>query len=79
LDRGWRHGDLDRGSRRAGGWHIRGSNGRHTMYCDCDPAMQGVSGSAADGAAGVRDLLAAYLKGPSLKTVVLEASVVSMK
>ena len=37
------------------------------------PTMQGMSGSAADAASGLRDLIAKYLNGPSLKIVSLEA------
>ncbi len=37
------------------------------------PTVQGVTGSAEDAAAGVRDLIAKYLAGPSTKVVALEA------
>ena len=37
------------------------------------PIVQGVPGSASDAAAGLRDLFASYLTGPSLKVVPLEA------
>ena len=37
------------------------------------PVVQGVPGSAPDAAAGLRDLFAGYLTGPSLKVVPLEA------
>jgi hypothetical protein len=37
------------------------------------PTVEGVSGSAVDAASGLRDLIAKYLKGPSLKVVSLEA------
>ena len=41
------------------------------------PTVQGISGNAADAAGGVRDLMAKYLSGPSLKAVVLEALLAS--
>lgn len=37
------------------------------------PQIDGTPGSAVDASNGVRDLLASYLQGPSIKTVVLEA------
>lgn len=37
------------------------------------PVVQGVPGSAVDAAAGVRDLMSAYLTGPKLKVIPLEA------
>jgi hypothetical protein len=37
------------------------------------PAVQGVPGNAEGAASGVRDLLAKYLTGPSLKVVILES------
>jgi hypothetical protein len=36
------------------------------------PVVQGVPGSAVDAAAGVRDLMSGYLRGPKLKVVALE-------
>jgi len=37
------------------------------------PSVQGVDGPAANYGAGVRDLFASYLTGPSIKTITLEA------
>ena len=37
------------------------------------PTVQGMSGSAVDAASGLRDLIARYLNGPSLKVVSLDA------
>lgn len=37
------------------------------------PSVQGVDGPAANFGAGVRDLFASYLTGPSIKTITLEA------
>jgi hypothetical protein len=37
------------------------------------PVVQGMTGNAADAATGVRDLIAGYLSGPSVKLVSLEA------
>ena len=37
------------------------------------PTLEGVPGNAADAANGVRDLIASYLQGPTIKVVVLEA------
>ncbi|HZQ24871.1 MAG TPA: hypothetical protein VFA89_18935 [Terriglobales bacterium] len=42
------------------------------------PTVDGVPGSAVDAAKGVSDLIASYLQGPSLKTVVLEAKLPSL-
>jgi hypothetical protein len=42
------------------------------------PTVEGVSGSAVDAAKGVSDLMASYLQGPSMKTVVLEAKLPSL-
>jgi hypothetical protein len=41
------------------------------------PTVQGVPGSAAEAAVGVRDLIVSYLTGPSLKVVVLESRLAS--
>ncbi|HEY7290179.1 MAG TPA: hypothetical protein VH583_10110 [Vicinamibacterales bacterium] len=41
------------------------------------PVVQGVPGSAADAAAGVRDLVVSYLNAPSVKVVALEAKLLS--
>jgi len=41
------------------------------------PTVEGVPGSAVDAAKGVSDLIASYLQGPSIKTVVLEAKLSS--
>jgi len=41
------------------------------------PSVQGVPGSAEEAATGVRDLLAKYLTGPSLKMVVLDSRLAS--
>jgi hypothetical protein len=42
------------------------------------PTVEGVPGSAVDAAKGVSDLMASYLQGPSMKTVVLEAKLPSL-
>ena len=42
------------------------------------PALEGVPGSAADAANGVRDLIASYLQGPTIKAVALEAKLPSL-
>lgn len=41
------------------------------------PSVQGVPGNAEEAATGVRDLLAKYLTGPSLKMVVLDSRLAS--
>jgi hypothetical protein len=41
------------------------------------PSVQGITGNAEDAAAGVRDLIAKYLSGPSLKVVTLESRLAS--
>jgi len=41
------------------------------------PRVQGVEGSAGDVAAGVRDLFAKYLSGPSIRTIMLDARLAS--
>ena len=43
-----------------------------------NPIVQGAPGSAADASAGVRDLIASYLNGPSTKVVPLEAKLPSL-
>ena len=42
------------------------------------PTVEGVPGSAVDAGKGVSDLIASYLQGPSMKTVVLEAKLSSL-
>jgi hypothetical protein len=42
------------------------------------PALEGVPGNAIDAAKGVGDLMASYLQGPSIKTIVLEARLPSL-
>src|SRR5689334_6254056 len=41
------------------------------------PALEGVPGNALEAAAGIRDVIASYLAGPSVKVVVLEAKLPS--
>jgi hypothetical protein len=42
------------------------------------PALEGVPGSAADAANGVRDLIASHLQGPAMKAIALEARLQSL-
>jgi len=42
------------------------------------PTLEGVPGSAADAANGVRDLIASYLQGPTIKAVAMEAKLPSL-
>ena len=42
------------------------------------PTVEGVPGSAVDASKGVSDLIASYLQGPSMRTVVLEAKLSSL-
>src|SRR5215467_4521123 len=42
------------------------------------PQMEGTTGSAIDASNGVRELIAGYLQGPSIRTVLLEAKLPSM-
>jgi len=42
------------------------------------PSLEGVPGSAADAANGVRDLIASYLQGPTIKAVALSAKLPSL-
>ena len=42
------------------------------------PTVEGVPGSAVDAAKGTSDLIASYLQGPSIRTVVLEAKLSSL-
>lgn len=42
------------------------------------PTVEGVPGNASDAANGVRDLIASYLQGPTIKAVALEAKLPSL-
>ena len=42
------------------------------------PVLEGFPGNAIDAAKGVSDLLAGYLQGPSIKTIILEAKLASL-
>src|SRR5438477_13147625 len=41
------------------------------------PTLEGVPGNASEAAVGVRDVIESYLKGPSIKVLVLEAKLPS--
>jgi len=49
-----------------------------TCVAIVSPQIEGASGSVVDASNGVRDLIATYLKGPSIRTVLLDAKLPSM-